>query len=131
MSCRYRIFHISSAIIFIIFVNKFANASVTKFQNKDVIFSIEKVVYEKKQIEITHEIENIGERDVCICINNNRDNYPNFKSNVNRFERKIKIELKSLIIPEGVLLEEPIFAKYRRLEPKQSNIYKMILKFPI
>jgi hypothetical protein len=92
---------------------------------------VSKVSYLGSSIDIEYNMQNRTMREIWVCINNNRDTYPNFESTILKEEGIVIIKVKSFVVPEHIFLEEPIFAKYRRLVPGESRVFHLKLGLPL
>jgi hypothetical protein len=100
-------------------------------QSKNILFQVGEVTRKNKALEVEYMVRNMTANDIWICESTDWKSCLNFQSTVIREDKTIIIKIKSVVVPSNVFLEEPIFARYRKIPPGESLKFTLNMKFPI
>jgi len=85
----------------------------------------------KKDIQLEYSIKNISSKDIWLCVNTNRNKNPNYETDYDGINQKLKIKFGNYRVPSGLLIEEPIYAKFIKLSVGQKESFTIKIKLPI
>jgi hypothetical protein len=95
-----------------------------------ILLQIRSVTNIANHIEIHYWVENKTRNPIWVCEKLDWKN-DTYEAILYKYERKAVIRIKSFIVPNEILLEEPIYAKYVRLLPSKSSEFKVEVARPI
>lgn len=94
---------------------------------KDVILTIDNVIVNEKSLQFDFYLTNNTREPIWFC--KDMDDRSDIDYQIDIHTNKVMFKYLSVTVPQNIFLEEPIWAKYVKLHPK--NIYKGQIKFKL
>lgn len=121
-------------VMLIILTSSFSGASsmTETSQNNTVRFLLSDIALKKNTMELAYRIENLADSDIWVCTDNNfKSSYPTFESLIAEDAGRLTLKVKNFMVPKNMYLEEPIFAKFKKIRPKDIVNLRLKLEFPV
>ncbi len=114
-----------------IYINDSRVNSMDRIKEKDLQIILVSTHQRKDEIQFEYSVNNLGTRDIWICVNMNRNQHPNYKSLYDTINQKLQIRIENYRVPSGVLIEDPIYARFIKLLVGQKKNFTLKIKLPI
>ena len=79
----------------------------------------------KKQLVVSFIVRNNTDKPIWVCQDIDSKGKQDYRIEVDRRNHKISVKFTSILVPPHILLEEPIWGKYTKLEPK-AHLKKIV-----
>jgi hypothetical protein len=97
--------------------------------DEGIKLTIEKLIVEKGTMQINYSLFNNSKYQIWFCTDIDAGSEIDYEVKIDK--KKLIISFKSIVVPPYILLEEPIWAKYLRLEPGKKFNDSIKVSIPV
>ncbi|MCP4372203.1 MAG: hypothetical protein GY797_29405 [Deltaproteobacteria bacterium] len=110
-----------------------ASAMIALQHDDNLKVWIKEMSWQGDSLRILFQIGNLSyTTPLWICTTHNHKRpYPVFESNIVKNEGKVFLKIKSVIVPNGVHLYEPVCARYQKIPIRNMIDFELHVRFPI
>ena len=98
---------------------------------EEVTVTINNLRLDEKKLQFDFILENNTDNTIWFCKDIDDKSEIDYEIKVDEKKKRIMIRFVSFIVPQNILLEEPIWAKYSKLHPKKSFRRNIKVEVPI